>query len=128
MMAALLSQLAKSIENLRKSKYENCICMITYSVYEGERLAILTYLKISHLKIKYKCGSFLSFAFSCHWPGRETRQSVKAATVPSSSLRRGSNTNCFAFVLTCYEPKQTAKFSLRREPLSCKQGSRLLLT
>lgn len=39
-----------------------------------KRLAILTYLKLSHLKMKYKCGSFLSFAFSCHYAGRDTRR------------------------------------------------------
>lgn len=37
-----------------KLKYENCICMIVYSVYqEKKRLEIRTYPKISHLKVKH---------------------------------------------------------------------------
>lgn len=94
--------------------HDHILCL-----WRRKKLAIPTYLKISHLKIKYKYGSFLSFAFSCHWPSRDI---VKAATVRSSSLRAGSKSNCFASVLTCYEPKQTEKFPWRKEPLSCKQG------
>lgn len=80
----------------------------TLSMEEKDEVSSSDDLKISRLNIIYKCGSFLSFAFSCLWLGRDASQAA-AVLPPSSSLRGGSKSSCSALVLTCSEPKQTEK-------------------